>query len=65
MNENISKKESLHKKEVLYKKDFSSKDKEKREFIYFKCKKPRHIKYKYPFYKSELMRRNKKIMLPT
>ena len=33
--------------------------KEKRDLVCFKCKKPRHIKYDYPLYKSEAKRRKK------
>ena len=32
---------------------------EKRDLVCFKCKKPRHIKYDYPLYKSEAKRRKK------
>ena len=38
---------------------------EKRDLVYFKCKKPRHIKYDYPLYKSEAKRRMKKAMMAT
>ena len=33
---------------------------EKRDLVCFKCKKPRHIKYNCPLYKSEAKRRKKK-----
>ncbi|RVW29140.1 hypothetical protein CK203_102550 [Vitis vinifera] len=38
---------------------------EKRDLICFKCKKPGHIKYDCPLYKSEAKRRMKKAMMAT
>ena len=38
---------------------------EKRDLVCFKCKKPGHIKYNYPLYKSEAKRRIKKAMMTT
>ncbi|KAL6313657.1 hypothetical protein AAG906_010075 [Vitis piasezkii] len=37
----------------------------KRDLVYFKCKKPGHIKYDCPLYKSEAKRRMKKAMMAT
>ena len=52
-----------------FRRDFSKKEssshgdkercEEKRDLVCFKCKKPRHIKYDYPLYKSEAKRRKK------
>ena len=52
------------------KKEFSSHcDKErwekKRDLVCFKSKKPGHIKYDCPFYKSEAKKRKKKAMMAT
>ncbi|RVW34649.1 hypothetical protein CK203_116480 [Vitis vinifera] len=38
---------------------------EKRDLVCFKCKKPGHIKYNCPLYKSEAKRRMKKAMMAT
>ena len=38
---------------------------EKRDLVFFKCKKLRHIKYDCPLYKSEVKRRMKKAMMAT
>ena len=38
---------------------------EKRDLVCFKCKKPGHIKYDCPLYKSEGKRRMKKAMMAT
>ena len=38
---------------------------EKRDLVCFKCKKPGHIKYDCPLYKSEAKRRMKKAMMAT
>ncbi|KAL6348530.1 hypothetical protein AAG906_013150 [Vitis piasezkii] len=38
---------------------------DKRDLVCFKCKKPGHIKYDYPRYKSEAKRRMKKAMMAT
>ncbi|KAL6319912.1 hypothetical protein AAG906_036986 [Vitis piasezkii] len=38
---------------------------EKRDLVCFKCKKPRHIKYDCPLYKSEAKKRKKKTMMAT
>ena len=35
---------------------------EKRDLVCFKCKKPRHIKYVFPLYKSEAKRKKKAMM---
>ena len=37
----------------------------KRDLVCFKCKKPGHIKYDCPLYKSEAKRRMKKVMMAT
>ena len=54
----------------LAKKESSSHDdkekwEEKRDLVCFKCKKPGHIKYDCPLYKSEAKRRKKKAMMAT
>ncbi|RVW88150.1 hypothetical protein CK203_042877 [Vitis vinifera] len=54
----------------LSKKESSShgdkkKREEKRDLVCFKCKKPGHIKYDCPFYKSEAKKRMKKAMMAT
>ena len=38
---------------------------EKRDLVCFKCKKPGHIIYDCPLYKSEAKRRKKKAMMTT
>ena len=54
----------------LAKKESSSHDdkekwEEKRDLVCFKCKKPGHIKYDCPLYKSEAKKRMKKAMMAT
>ena len=51
-----------------FKKEFSSHgDKEiweeKKDLVFFKCKKLGHIKYDYPLYRSEAKKRKKKTMM--
>ena len=38
---------------------------EKRDLVFFMCKKPEHFKYDCLFYKSEAKRRKKKAMMTT
>ncbi|KAL6328642.1 hypothetical protein AAG906_003327 [Vitis piasezkii] len=40
-------------------------DKEKNDIICYKCKKPRHVKYDYPLYKSKAKKGKNKAMVAT
>ncbi|RVW77701.1 hypothetical protein CK203_053383 [Vitis vinifera] len=67
--------ESFRGRRFTSRRDFSKKEssshgdkekwEEKRDLVYFKCKKQGHIKYDCPLYKSEAKRRMKKAMVAT
>ena len=67
--------ERFRRRRFTSRRDFSKKEsssngdkkrwEEKRDLVCFKCKKPGHIKYDCPLYKSEVKRKKNKAMMAT